>query len=68
VAGTFLGSYLESVAGAAFLPERREELEALLDFLLLEKAVYELGYEANSRPDWIEIPARGILNLLEGGS
>jgi maltose alpha-D-glucosyltransferase/alpha-amylase len=68
VAGTFLGSYLESAAGAAFLPEGRTELGALLDFLLLEKAVYELGYEANSRPDWIEIPARGILNLLEGGS
>jgi maltose alpha-D-glucosyltransferase/alpha-amylase len=68
VAGTFLGSYLESAAGATFLPDGRDELEALLDFLLLEKAVYELGYEANSRPDWIEIPARGILNLLEGGS
>jgi maltose alpha-D-glucosyltransferase/alpha-amylase len=68
VAGTFLGSYLESAAGATFLPDRRDELGALLDFLLLEKAVYELGYEANSRPDWIEIPARGILDLLEGGS
>jgi len=68
VAGTFLGSYLESAAGAAFLPDGREELGALLDFLLLEKAVYELGYEANSRPDWIEIPARGVLDLLEGGS
>ena len=68
VAGTFLGSYLESAAGAPFLPDGRDELGALLDFLLLEKAVYELGYEANRRPDWIEIPARGILELLEGGS
>jgi maltose alpha-D-glucosyltransferase/alpha-amylase len=68
VAGTFLGSYLETARDAAILPEKREELEALLDFLLLEKAVYELGYEANNRPDWIEIPARGILDLIEGGS
>ena len=68
VAGTFLGSYLETARGAAILPEKREELEALLDFLLLEKAVYELGYEANNRPDWIEIPARGILNLIDVGS
>jgi maltose alpha-D-glucosyltransferase/alpha-amylase len=65
VAGTFLGSYLESAAGAGILPEKREELEALFDFLLLEKALYELGYEANNRPDWIEIPARGILDLME---
>jgi maltose alpha-D-glucosyltransferase/alpha-amylase len=31
----------------------------------LEKAVYELGYEANSRPDWVDIPARGVLDILE---
>ncbi|HUC35686.1 MAG TPA: maltose alpha-D-glucosyltransferase [Acidimicrobiales bacterium] len=68
VSGTFLSSYLESASGAPFLPDGRDELGALLDFLLLEKAVYELGYEANSRPDWVEIPARGILDLLEGGT
>ncbi len=68
VAGTYLNVYLESAAGAAFLPDRREDLGALLDFLLLEKAIYELGYEANSRPDWIDIPAHGVLDLLEGAA
>jgi maltose alpha-D-glucosyltransferase / alpha-amylase len=67
VAGTYLHSYLESAGGATFLPERREELASLLDFLLLDKAVYELAYEANARPDWVDIPARGILDILEGG-
>ena len=33
---------------------------------MLEKAAYELRYEANNRPDWLQIPARGILQLLEG--
>jgi trehalose synthase-fused probable maltokinase len=41
--------------------------EALLEVLVLEKAIYELGYELDHRPGWAGIPARGILDLLEGG-
>jgi maltose alpha-D-glucosyltransferase/alpha-amylase len=40
-------------------------LQVLLDAYLLEKAVYELGYELNNRPDWAEIPLQRILQLLE---
>jgi maltose alpha-D-glucosyltransferase/alpha-amylase len=64
VAGTFLASYLSVSSSATFLPTDRDELARLLDFFLLEKAVYELSYEANSRPDWVDIPARGILDML----
>jgi maltose alpha-D-glucosyltransferase/alpha-amylase len=39
----------------------------MLDFFLLEKAVYELNYEANTRPAWVGIPARGILDILATG-
>jgi maltose alpha-D-glucosyltransferase/alpha-amylase len=49
---------------AAFLPASRDELALLLDVYLLEKAIYELGYELNNRPDWVMIPVRGILQLL----
>jgi len=38
----------------------------LLDAHLLEKAVYELGYELNNRPDWVRIPVEGILEMLAG--
>jgi len=38
----------------------------LLDAFLLEKALYELAYELNNRPDWVRIPIQGILELLEG--
>jgi maltose alpha-D-glucosyltransferase/alpha-amylase len=31
----------------------------------MEKAVYELGYEMNNRPDWIRIPLKGIEALLK---
>jgi maltose alpha-D-glucosyltransferase/alpha-amylase len=36
----------------------------LLDALLLEKAIYELGYELNNRPEWVKIPLQGIQQLL----
>ncbi len=65
VAGTYLASYLEHSADAAFLPEDRDQLAGLLDFFLIEKAIYELSYEANSRPDWVEVPALGLLDMLE---
>jgi maltose alpha-D-glucosyltransferase / alpha-amylase len=65
VAGTYLASYLEVTAEDAFMPTDRSQLARLLDFLLLEKAIYELSYEANSRPDWVDVPARGLLDMLE---
>ena len=68
VTAVFLHSYLQTAAGASFVPSERDQLEALLEVLLLEKAVYELGYEANHRPDWVEVPAAGILELLENGA
>ncbi len=47
-----------------FLPENVEEQKILLDNFLLEKAIYELGYELNNRPDWVKIPLQGIQQLL----
>ena len=66
VSAAFLRGYLDASHGAAFLPARREDFQTLLDVLLLEKAVYELRYELNSRPDWVLIPLLGILELLDG--
>ena len=42
-----------------------EEVELLLDVFMLEKAVYELGYELNNRPDWLNVPLQGILEMLQ---
>jgi maltose alpha-D-glucosyltransferase/alpha-amylase len=67
VSGTFLNSYLRVTADAGFLPKERSQLADLLDFFLLEKAIYELSYEANTRPGWVDIPARGILDILDTG-
>jgi maltose alpha-D-glucosyltransferase / alpha-amylase len=61
----FLRSYLAVPGVDRLLPDDRTELGVLLDFFLLEKAVAELAYEANARPDWVDIPARGILDVLD---
>ncbi|MFP4081849.1 MAG: maltose alpha-D-glucosyltransferase [Candidatus Aminicenantes bacterium] len=60
----FLRSYLQTVGDAEFLPHKKEELTILFEAFLLEKAVYELGYEVNNRPDWVIIPIRGIKYIL----
>ncbi|MBC7644086.1 MAG: maltose alpha-D-glucosyltransferase [Thermoleophilia bacterium] len=65
VAATFLKSYLEAAEGHGFLPPEPKDLAIMLDVLLLEKALYELQYEANNRPDWVWIPVRGLTFLLE---
>ena len=65
VSAAFLQGYLAAAKEGAFLPRTREELSILLDTFLLEKAIYELGYELNNRPDWVKLPLLGILSLME---
>jgi len=65
VSGIYLTSYLNTVREARFIPENTEDIQILLNAFLLDKAVYELGYEMNNRPDWVIIPANGIKKVLE---
>jgi maltose alpha-D-glucosyltransferase / alpha-amylase len=67
VSVTYVKAYLTAAQQASFLPEERTDRQVLLDVFLLEKAVYELGYELNSRPEWVEVPLQGILQLVETG-
>jgi maltose alpha-D-glucosyltransferase / alpha-amylase len=64
-AGQFLGQYLGAAAGASFIPADHDETRRLLDLFMLGKAFYELVYELNNRPDWVRIPLRGLLGLLQ---
>ncbi|MBD0347776.1 MAG: hypothetical protein ICV59_01365 [Thermoleophilia bacterium] len=60
----FLDGYFGAV-DRAIVPPGGEAVERLLAIFELEKAIYELRYELNHRPDWLGIPVAGIQRLLE---
>jgi maltose alpha-D-glucosyltransferase / alpha-amylase len=60
----FLISYLGNQELRSILPAKEEDIRRLLDASILEKAMYELGYELNSRPTWVRIPLAGVLSLM----
>jgi maltose alpha-D-glucosyltransferase/alpha-amylase len=64
MSGFFMKAYFETVKGSDFIPADLPDLEVLLQTYLLEKAVYELNYELNNRPDWLIIPIYGIKAVM----
>jgi trehalose synthase-fused probable maltokinase len=60
----FLDGYLGAVE-PTLIPAGRDNVERLISIFELEKAVYELRYELNNRPEWVGIPVAGIVRLLE---
>jgi maltose alpha-D-glucosyltransferase/alpha-amylase len=60
----FLHSYRATAGDAKFLPSDPGDFDAFLKVHLLEKAIYELGYELNNRPSWLAIPLEGIRDIL----
>ena len=58
VSAYYLRGYLAVPGITEILPPEEDDLHVLLDAYVLEKAVYEVGYEMNSRPDWISIPSQ----------
>ena len=66
-AAAFLGTYLDTLRErrADLLPAANDDVRRLLDAWLLEKALYEVRYELDNRPDWIGIPLHGVLEILD---
>jgi len=58
----FLEGYREGTANALSVPE--EHTRALIELFTLEKALYEIRYELDNRPDWVTIPVRSVLDML----
>ena len=65
VSVAFLKAYLELVSDLPILPASREGKKTLLNAYLMEKALYEINYELNNRPDWVNLPLQGVLQILE---
>jgi maltose alpha-D-glucosyltransferase/alpha-amylase len=65
VSVSFLKAYLSVQEMSMILPPSMEDIQLLLDGYILQKALYEVGYELNNRPDWIQIPLQGILQIVE---
>jgi maltose alpha-D-glucosyltransferase/alpha-amylase len=59
----FLKVYREAVAGSALVPADSAGFSRLLDAFLVDKALYELEYELNNRPNWVRVPLNGLLAL-----
>jgi trehalose synthase-fused probable maltokinase len=62
----FLSAYLTRAHEGRFLPSDRGDLLTMVDVFEIDKAIYEIGYEQNHRPDWAHIPIRGLSRALNG--
>ena len=65
---SFADAYFAAARGGRFCPEDRAEANRVVRFFMLEKALYEISYELANRPDWLAIPLRGLLKLLDVGT
>lgn len=65
MSGYFMQGYLDTISGYPYIPVSRDDFEILLHTYLLEKAIYELGYELNNRPEWVSIPLNGIKAVMK---
>jgi len=61
---TFLNGYRERLSNVQLWPAETQEADRLLDFFLLEKALYEIEYELAHRPDWLRVPLAGTWRVL----
>lgn len=60
----FLAGYSEHMSDRRLWPADPVVAEPLLNFFLLEKALYEVEYEIAHRPDWVRVPLSGALRIL----
>jgi maltose alpha-D-glucosyltransferase / alpha-amylase len=62
----YLDTYFATAAGASFVPKDAQTTQTLLDLLILDKAIYEIGYELGYRPHMVTIPLAAVEKLVAG--
>jgi maltose alpha-D-glucosyltransferase/alpha-amylase len=60
----FMAGYREALTGSQLWPAEPAEAQRLLDFFLLDKAIYEISYELANRPNWLRVPLLGLQRIL----
>ena len=65
VSAIFLRGYFETAQGSHLFPDNDAQLRPLLDAFLLERAMEQSAEELSDRPEWVRVPMRMILRLLE---
>jgi trehalose synthase-fused probable maltokinase len=65
VSRSFLSAYFRVAGSSTFLPADKSEIASLLRLNLMAKALFEISYELNNRPDWLRLPLAGVLQLLD---
>ena len=63
----YLRAYLDGMRGSDLVPEDERVSRQLVQTFVLDKALYELGYELDHRPDWMEIPLGTLLRVVDPG-
>ena len=66
--GVFLAGYKAATVGLPSVAQQEQAFDRLLDLFLIEKALYEMRYELESRPQWTAIPIRGLIGLIGGSA
>ncbi len=61
---SFLENYTKALSDSRDLPSDPETVSELIDIFLLEKAAYEIAYEARNRPKWLPIPLFGFSKIV----
>ena len=65
VGDAFMAGYRDAVQGCPAWPEEPGAAERLIEFFVIEKALYELRYEMGNRPDWLAVPLFSLLRNLD---
>jgi len=60
----FLDRYRVTIGACPIWPENDDLAHELLEFFILDKALYEIGYELANRPNWLGIPVQALIDLL----
>lgn len=61
----YIAAYREAMSGSALIPDDDASFQRLLSFYEVEKAVYELGYELQHRPNWVQLPLMALVQFLD---